>query len=618
MRHDGYADIRDYALIGDGRAAALVALDGSIDWLCLPNLDSPSVLGAILDKDRGGAFVVQPAIPFHATRRYLPLTNVLETTFTTDAGVATLTDAMLLPGEGLAPMRELAREVRGVSGRVPMRWSFQPRFHFGLEPERCVMRGSIPVAESAANAVALCHWDAGTPALSNGRSESSFEAAAGSSSLLVLAGAYAEPLVFPARKEVARRLVCTIEFWRQWANARTYDGPWRDEVIRSALVLKSLIFAPSGAAAAAATTSLPEEIGGVRNWDYRYCWIRDSMFLIDALLRLGCRGEAHAIFWWFLQATALTEPELQVLYKLDGDARIPETTLRLSGYRNSQPVRVGNAAVTQSQLDIYGELLETAWVFGRGDHRIDGDTGDVLAGIADHVCDHWREPDAGIWEVRGESLHFTHSKVMCWVALDRAVRLAKEHELSDRRVPRWKKEADAIAEFVNTYCWSERLGSYTRSAASTDTDASLLMLSLVGFGDPAGEKMQGTIDRVSTELRRGPYVFRYRTSDGLPGSEGCFVNCSFWLVGALARARRVDEATALMNELIAAGNDVGLYSEEIDPNTGSFLGTFPQALVHLSLIDAALAIGEATRSGPGPRKAPAHKEGGGAAPINGQ
>ncbi|HEX4347026.1 MAG TPA: trehalase-like domain-containing protein, partial [Vicinamibacterales bacterium] len=317
-RCDGYAEIRDYALIGDGRTVALVALDGAIDWLCFPNLDSHSVFGALLDKERGGAFVVQPSVPFRSSRRYIPLTNVLETTFTTDAGVVTVTDAMLLPGDKLAPMRELARQICGVSGRVPMRWSFQPRFHFGFRPERCRMRGTVPVAESGADAVALCHWDAGVPTLSDGRVESTFEVAEGGRSLLVVVGAYAEPLVFPPRQDVALRLAQTIEFWTGWARARTYDGPWRDAVLRSALVLKSLIFSPSGASAAAATTSLPEEIGGVRNWDYRYCWIRDAMFLIDALLRLGCRDEAHALFWWFLQATALTEPALQVLYRLDG------------------------------------------------------------------------------------------------------------------------------------------------------------------------------------------------------------------------------------------------------------------------------------------------------------
>ena len=604
MRSEGYADIRDYALIGDGRTAALVASDGAIDWLCLPNVDSPSVLGALLDEGRGGAFVVQPSIPFSSSRRYLPLTNVLETTFTTDRGVARTTDAMLLPTSGLSPMRELVRSIEGVSGRVPMRWSFSPRFQYGMEVPRCSMRGGFPVAESGGEAVALCHWQAGEPRWNGARVDTPFETQEGSRSLLILAGAYAEPLVFPGRRDVEARLASTIAYWKQWAEARKYEGPWPDAVLRSALVLKSLIFAPSGASIAAPTTSLPEEIGGVRNWDYRFCWIRDSAFLVDALLRLGCRDEAKALFWWFLQATALTEPKLQVLYRLDGGARAPERTLALSGYRNSSPVRVGNAAIDQSQLDIYGDLLETAWVYGRGDHTIDRDTGAVLAGIANRVCDTWRQPDTGIWEVRGDPQHFTHSKVMCWVALDRALRLSDEHDLRTKDDDRWRREASAIAEFVNTQCWSERLHSYTRSAGSEHTDASLLMLSLVGFGDPKGDRMQGTLDAISRELRSGMYVYRYLIDDGLPGTEGCFLNCSFWLAGALARAGRVGEATSLMNELVASANDVGLYAEEIEPASGAFLGNFPQGLVHLSLVDAALAIGEATASGPGPEKAP--------------
>jgi GH15 family glucan-1,4-alpha-glucosidase len=612
VRRDGYADIRDYALIGDGRTTALVALDGAIDWLCLPNPDSSSVLGAILDKARGGTFIVRPSVPFQSSRRYLPSTNVLETTFTTDAGVVRVIDAMVLPLEGLAPMRELARSIEGVSGTVPMRWCFAPRFQFGRETVRHSMRYGMPVAESRAEAVALCHWNAGAPEWRDSTVEAAFEISAGKSALLVLTGAYAEPLVLPARREVRVRLQRTIQFWKDWTKGRHYEGPWPDAVLRSALVLKSLIFAPSGASAAAPTTSLPEEIGGVRNWDYRYCWIRDSMFLIDALLRLGCHDEAHALFWWFMQATAITEPELQVLYRLDGGANARERTLDLSGYRNSAPVRVGNAAIKQSQLDIYGDLLETAWVFGRGGRKIDRDTGSVLAGMANHVCDHWHEKDSGIWEVRGDLQHFTHSKAMCWVALDRAIRLAEEHDLPGLAVERWKREAVAIADFVNTKCWSEALGSYTRSAGSQHTDASLLMLSLMGFGDPTGVRMQGTIDAISKELKRGPHVFRYRSDDGLPGKEGCFFNCSFWLAGALARAKRVDEATALMNELLALANDVGLYSEEIDPESGEFLGNFPQALVHLSLIDAAFAVGEATASGPASQKAPAPTEAGGA------
>jgi GH15 family glucan-1,4-alpha-glucosidase len=335
---------------------------------------------------------------------------------------------------------------------------------------------------------------------------------------------------------------------------------------------------------------LPEEIGGQRNWDYRFCWIRDSNFMIDALLQLGCHEEARSLFWWFMQATALTVPELHVLYRLDGGLGDAEHTIDLAGYRGSQPVRVGNSAVEQAQHDIYGALFETAWLYSEGHHALDRDTGAVLARIADRVCRVWRQPDSGIWEVRNGPFHFTHSKVMCWVALDRAVRLADRGELPAGGASRWRCEAEAILAFVDAECWSESLGSYTRIAGSGDVDASLLMLPLVDFPEPRGTRIAGTIDAVNRLLRHDDVVYRYHAEDGVPGGEGCFLNCSFWLAGALARCGRLDEARALMERLVARANDVGLFAEEIDPASGAFLGNFPQALVHLALIDAAVAI----------------------------
>jgi GH15 family glucan-1,4-alpha-glucosidase len=479
-----------------------------------------------------------------------------------------------------------------------MRWRFWPRFEYAAAEPHCEWRADVATATYGGEAVAVRAWDAGTPRWRDGGAEADFEVRQGSRALLVLASADAEPLVLPGRLAVERRLDRTIQFWRAWTadREREYDGPWRDAVLRSALALKLLIFAPSGATTAAVTTSLPEEIGGVRNWDYRFCWIRDSNFLIDTLLRLGCRGEAKSLFWWFMNATALTEPRLQVLYRLDGGPYAPERQITtLGGYRGSRPVRVGNGAVDQIQLDIYGDLLETAWLYAGGRHTIDRDTGVVLGRIADLVCDIWRSPDCGIWEVRSRPQHFTHSKAMCWVALDRAIRLAEEGDVPSRHVDRWKREASAIREFIESACWSERRGSYTRAAGTDDLDASLLMLSTVHYGDPAGPRMRGTIDAIARDLRHGPFVYRYLSEDGLPGSEGCFLNCSFWLVAALARAGRVADATDLMADLIARANDVGLYSEEIDPGSGAFLGNFPQALVHLSLVDAACAIDAASR-----------------------
>jgi GH15 family glucan-1,4-alpha-glucosidase len=596
MRTDGYAPIEDYALIGEGRTCALVARDGAIDWLCLPNLDSPSVCAAILDAERGGSFELGPAIPFGASRRYLPNTNVLETTFATDGGSVRVVDAITIPDGGLSPMRELVRSVEGVSGTVPMRWRFAPRFDYGAERPRAEWRHGVPVATWGGEAVAVQHWGAGSPAWHGDAVGAHFDIHAGSRATLSLATAYGEPLIFPRQPDVAARLDRTIHFWEKWSADRRYDGPWSDSVIRSALVLKLLIFAPSGASVAAPTTSLPEDIGGERNWDYRFCWIRDSNFLIDALLQLGCVDEARSLFWWFMHATALTEPQIHVLYRLDGGLGINERTMPLAGYRHSRPVRIGNAAAGQTQHDVYGDLFETAWLYSEGHHALDHDTGVVLARMANHVSDIWREPDSGIWEVRSGARHFTHSKAMCWVALDRAGRLAARGEVSSRHADRWRREAAAIREFVERECWSDGLHSYTRSAGSRDVDASLLMLPIVDYADARGERMQGTIDAVCRLLRAGDFVYRYRADDGLPGGEGCFLNCSFWLVSALARAGRIDESTALMDRLVARANDVGLFSEEIDPERGAFLGNFPQALVHLALIDAALAVREAERS----------------------
>ena len=594
MRIGGYAPIEDYAVIGDGRTAALVARDGSIDWLCLPNFDSPSVCAAMLDAERGGVFELRPSIPFESSRRYLPRTNVLETTFTTARGSVRVVDALTLPNDHLDPMRELVRSVEGVSGTVPMRWRFAPRFNYGAATPRCEWRHGIPVATQGSDAVGVANWGAGRPEWHGDAAEAQFEIGGGARACLALSAAYAEPLIVPARAAVAARLARTITFWEQWSGERDYSGPWADLVERSALVLKLLIFAPSGASVAAPTTSLPEEIGGERNWDYRFCWIRDSNFTISTLLQLGCHREARSLFWWFMQATALTEPELHVLYRLDGGLGIAERSLALSGYRGSRPVRLGNGALEQTQHDIYGGLLETAWLYSEGHHALDGDTGEVLGRIADRVCDIWRQPDSGIWEVRNGPFHFTHSKVMCWVALDRAVRLAERHELPARHADRWRREAATIRAYVEEQCWSPQLHSYTRVAGSQDVDASLLMMALVQFEDPRGERMRGTIDAVCRLLQRGDFVFRYDADDGLSGGEGCFVNASFWLVGALARAGRVGEATALMDRLCRRANDVGLYAEEVNPASGAFLGNFPQALVHLALVDAAIAIRDAS------------------------
>ena len=593
-RARGYVPIGDYAAIGDGRTVALVARDGSIDWLCLPDLDSPSVFGAVLDAERGGRFELQPEIAAQVTRRYRPDTNVLETTFTTTQGVVRVTDAMALPGSGLGPERELIRRIDGLDGVVPMRWRIESRFGYGARPARLERRSTVPVALDGPHALAVCSWDAGEAQIHDGSVLGSFEVRASSAALIVLCAAHQEPLVIPTRSDVEARLESTTAYWQEWAARRVYAGPWRDAVVRGALALKLLVHASSGAIAAAATTSLPEEIGGERNWDYRYAWVRDSAFTLEALLHLGCPREADAFFWWLLHASQLTHPYLQVLYRLDGGEPEPERALDLAGYRGSRPVRVGNEAAEQTQLDIYGSLLQTAVIYTEAGGRLDRDTGRRLAGIADLVSRIWREPDSGIWEVRSAPAHFTHSKMMCWVALDRALRLCDAGHIPSKNASAWRRERLAVGEFIETRCWSAELGSYARRAGAQELDASLLLGVLFGYESPARDRLPATVDAVRRELGHGPLVRRYTGEDGLSGTEGAFLCCSFWLADALARVGRVAEATELMDQLDGLANDVGLYAEELDAHTGEQLGNTPQGLVHLSLINAAVSVAAAT------------------------
>ena len=585
-----YTAIRDYAVIGDGRTAALVALDGSIDWLCLPNLDSPSVFAALLDAERGGRFELRPEGPFEARRRYLAGTNVLETTFTTATGVVRVTDAMTLPGPGLVPLRELARRIEGLAGEVTLRWRVVPRFGYGIGTTRIEPRRPFPLALSGTDVLAACAWDAGSVSVAGGELGGQFQIAEGRRALLVLCASHGEPLVIPGRAAVEERLDRTIAFWQRWSSNLTYDGPWRDAVVRSALALRTLVFAPSGAIAAAVTTSLPEALGGERNWDYRFCWIRDSSFTLEALLQLGCHDEATSFFWWFMHATRLTIPQLQVFYRLDGGAYAPERALPLEGYRGSRPVRTGNGAASQLQLDTFGDLMDTAWLYADKGFHLDRDTAANLARVADFVGHHWCDRDAGIWEVRAAPRHHTHSKAMCWVALDRAVRLAERGQLPRRHLRWWRAEALRIRAFIDTHCWSEDKQSYVWYAGSRDLDAALLLLSIMRYAEPNDPRLRATVRAVERELTRGALVYRYTGDDGMVSGEGAFLCCSFWLAEALALEGRRDDAAAIMETVVGLANDVGLYAEEVDPSSHEFLGNFPQALVHLALISTALAM----------------------------
>jgi GH15 family glucan-1,4-alpha-glucosidase len=576
VRTDGYLPLRDYAVIGDGRTCALVGRDGSIDWLCLPNIDSAPVFDRILDAD-GGRFELRPDDPFTAERRYREDTNVLETTFRTESGTARVTDALTLHDTStLAPLRELVRIVDGLEGRVELRWSFEPRLDFGRRQLRRDRRGGTLVAVNGKDAFALSSWDAG---------DGSFAVEAGGRATLALSHAHSEPLVLPARADAERRVEEATEFWADWSARLTYDGPWRDIVVRSALALKLLAFSPSGCIVAAPTTSLPEQIGGDRNWDYRFGWLRDGVYTLRALLELGCEEEARAFFWWQMHATRVSEPELRPFYRVDGSLRLDEQELSLPGYRNSPPVRDGNAAADQLQLDTYGPLLEGAWRFWSKTGSLGAARPKELAALANFAAQEWQQPDSGIWESRDEPRHYVLSKAMCWTALDRATRLAEAGVLPDR--PEWRSAAERIHDWVESEGWDEGRHTYTCVPDDDVLDASILTMALCSYTDPADGRMLATVDAIRRELAAGPFLYRFSGADEI---EGAFLTCSFWLVDLLARADRRDEASALMDELVAAANDVGLYAEEIDPDSGDFLGNMPQGLVHLALVNAAVSI----------------------------
>ena len=587
----GYVPIEEYAVIGDGRTCALVARDGSIDWLALPRFDSKTVFARVLDAKHGGAFELAPNCEYEVEREYLVNANVLQTTFTTGRGAVRVTDAITLDHGGLLPWFELVRRVEGVAGSVPMRWRVRPRFGAGEEEEDTIIEPlhDAIVAKSESRLVTLHAFDAGKPRHSRDEIEGEFETTEGSDALLILSSTHEQPIPLARRDWAARRLSETAEDWRRWLALAGVEGRWEEATRRSALTLRLLTHVPSGGIVAAPTTSLPEQIGGDRNYDYRFAWVRDTAFALDALLNLRLLVQVHASFSWLLATVAKTEPDLHVFYDLDGETISGETELQLAGYRGSRPVRRGNQAASQLQLGCYGDLLETAALYVGDGNALDDTTAERLAQVVDHLLKNWKMKDSGIWEL-DEHEHYTSSKLSAWMAFDRALELVRNGQLDGDRAEAWREAADEIREFVESECWSDARGSYLMHAASDKLDASVLRVSRMNYLDPRGDKLGSTIDAIREGLAAGgPLLYRY---SGQQGKEGAFVACSFWLVEALARAGRLDEARGTMDELVALANDVGLFAEQIDPSTGAFLGNFPQALSHLALVNAAAAISE--------------------------
>jgi GH15 family glucan-1,4-alpha-glucosidase len=559
--------------------------------MSLPSLHSPTTFAAILDPERGGRFTLAPSGEFEAERRYLPRTNVLETTYRTGDGVTRVTEALTLQDGGLLPWVELARRIEGVEGTVRLDWRVEPRFDWGRQPPSIVRRADRLVAEGGRLQLAVHSWEAGEVEPEEDALAGSFEIAADRTALLALVAAYEQPLHAPSRDHVEARLDATSRVWERWLGMWAYDGPWQEEVARSALALKLLVYAPNGSIAAAPTTSLPEVIGGDKNYDYRYSWVRDSAFTLDALMRLGLPEQVQQSFACLLRAVRQTAPDLRPFYDLDGCVPTRREKLdHLRGYRDSRPVRYGNAASSQLQLGSWGDLLETTAIYVSEGNVLDEETGEMLASCVDRVAILWEDEDAGMWEL-DESRHYTASKIAVWMALDRALDLAAKGHVPDDHVPQWREQHQRLHAWIEKSCWSDELGSYCGWAGEESLDAGVLRAVRMGYLER--DRLSRTVDTIRERLSAGPGLL-YRTTEHV-GQEGAFVACSFWAVEALARLGRIDEACETMEQILPYGNDLGLFSEEIDPESGELRGNFPQGLSHLALVNAAGAIDDAQK-----------------------
>jgi GH15 family glucan-1,4-alpha-glucosidase len=586
-RTDGFAPIESYGIIGDGQSAALVARDGAIDWWAAPAMDSAPLFAAVLDPADGGGFTLEPAVPYTVSRHYRPGSNVLETTFSTGGGTVQVTDSINQDAGGLLPWSELARDIRATGGQVPMRWRVAPGTRFRTSRPWTRYR-EVPMLHAGDLLVAILAERAGEPRPEPGAFSGEFVATEGSDALLALVVAQDAPILMPSAADVRRRREATEQAWRSWSGSVPYEGADRALVLRSALTLKLLTYAPTGAMAAAATTSLPERIGGDRNYDYRYGWIRDTSFVLDAFIQLGLCQQVQGTLAWMLRSVAATAPAIHPCYGLRGHLPDSEEPLRLRGYRDSGPPLDGNRAIDQPQWGNYGDLLECVWLaVDRAGAHLDAASADLLAALGNRVCDIWAEPDCGIWELV-ERRHNTFSKAGCWVALDRLERLASRGQVSSRDLDRWQAEKAAIRTWINRYCWSQARECYVAYAGSDELDASLLLLARTGFLSGDDQRFRQTVDAIRGELTQGPWVYRL---SGARKEEGAFVACSFWLVDALVRSGQPGEARELWHELTAHASDLGLFAEEVDPGTGAFLGNTPQGLSHLALINAAVLLG---------------------------
>jgi len=591
--------VAEYAVIGDGRTTALVSRRGSLDWLCLPHVDSAACFARLLGTEDHGRWLLTVPDADEVTRRYLDDSFVLETTYRSPTGTAVVTDSMPI-NDGRA---DVVRRLRCTEGTVRVRHEWVVRFGYGaVEPWVTRTRAPDEAIRAVAGPDSLTLRGTRLPRARDHRHGDELEVRAGDELVLDLTWTPSwEPV--PPPLPAAARVDATRVAWGLWARAARYAGPHREAVVRSLLVLRLLTDFETGGIAAAATTSLPEDPGGERNWDYRYCWLRDAAMTLEALLEQGFREEATQWRDWLLRAVAGDPADVQIMYRIDGGRDLPERELaHLPGYAGARPVRIGNAAVTQVQNDVLGEVMCALHDARRAGVAESADSWSLQRHLVDELLRHWREPDRGIWEVRGAPRHFVHSKVMAWAAVDRAVRAVEEHGL-DGPVERWRAARAEIRDDVLAHGWDARRGTFVQSYGATHTDAALLQLVQVGFLPPDDPRVRATVAAIRAELEVAPGLLRRyrtdRTDDGVPGDEQAFLACSFWLADALARTGEADEACAVLDTLVALTNDVGLLAEQYDPATGRMAGNVPQALSHLALVRAAHAAAVATGSSGG-------------------
>ncbi|MFJ4468456.1 glycoside hydrolase family 15 protein [Streptomyces sp. NPDC089424] len=594
----GYLPISEHGLIGDLRSVALVGSNGTIDWYCCSAFDAPSVFASILDAERGGCFELAASVPARTKQFYFPDTNVLITRFFTEDGVGEVQDFMPITGAAEAERHRLIRRVLCVRGAIPFRARVAPRFDYGTQPHTLRMVNDVAVFESADLSLGLTSTVPLDAAGLDARAD--FKLSEGESAVFALdqVGEDVAPRCCPSR-EAEAQFSATVAYWRRWLSASKYRGRWREMVHRSALTLKLLTYAPTGAIVAAPTTSLPEQLGGERNWDYRYVWVRDAAFCVYALLRLGFTGEADAFMKFVTRHITPGDGKpsgpLQIMYGIDGRTDLPERELgHLEGHEGATPVRIGNAAADQLQLDIYGALIDSIYLYDKWAQPISSAQWDDVCALVDWVCENWDQPDEGVWETRGGRKNFLYSRLMCWVAIERAIRMATRRGLP-ADIVRWRGVRDTIYRRIMSHGWSERRQAFVQHEDDEVLDAAVLMMPLSKFIAPTDPKWLSTLDVLTEDLVSDSLVYRYdprASPDGLRGDEGTFSICSFWYVEAMVHAGRVEEARLAFEKMLTYANHLGLYAEEIS-HTGQQQGNFPQAFTHLALISAAFNLDKA-------------------------